>query len=302
MQEILNKIVAENKSLFGDNLDINKVNVGFTNTIYNVNDKYIVKICTRIDNEKNFKSEIDFYNANKDNKLIPKLYYASTDKTKIPYYYEVLEKVNGVSLYNVWHIFSEEQREDIIKQLCEAIKQIHSNTVPSYNWIKYMKNQFLTLYTKSYEVNIFNLEERILLNDAFSKFEKYLESNDFVLIHNDLHFDNIIISNGKIKLIDFERAMFAPRDFELDILYRMIRKPWKFASEDNEQYTNSSQYSNIMKYIEKYYPELVNVPNLYQRLVIYDMVYFLEQLVENPESDELKEDVMSACKTVILKD
>ena len=36
------------------------------------------------------------------------------------------------------------------------------------------------------------------------------------------------MNDGIIKIIDFERLMYALRDFELDILYRMIRKPWKF--------------------------------------------------------------------------
>lgn len=302
MQEIINKIIRQNPSLFGTNPIIEKINVGFTNTIYKINDSFIIKICTNNDNEKNFIKEIEFYKANQDNDLIPKLYYSSTDKQDIPYFYEIIEKVNGVSLYNVWHTFSEEQREDVIRQLCEAMKQIHGNVGSAYDWVKDMKEQFSSLYTNAKELNIFNEEEQKLLNYAFSKFEKYLESNDFVLIHNDLHFDNIFINDGKIKIIDFERSMFAPRDFELDILYRMVRKPWKFASEETEQYTDSSHYSNIMVYIKKYYPELVNVPNLYQRLAIYDMVYFLEQLVKHPELEELKNDVLFGAKIVALKD
>ena len=182
------------------------------------------------------------------------------------------------------------------------MKQIHGNVSSAYDWVKDIKEQFSSLYTNAKELNIFNEEEQKLLNYAFSKFEKYLESNDFVLIHNDLHFDNIFINDGKIKIIDFERSMFAPRDFELDILYRMVRKPWKFASEETEQYTDSSHYSNIMVYIKKYYPELVNVPNLYQRLAVYDMVYFLEQLVKHPELGELKNDVIFGAKIVALKD
>lgn len=302
MQEIINKIIRQNSSLFGSNPIIEKINVGFTNTIYKINDSFIIKICTNSDNENNFTKEIKFYKANKDNDLIPKLYYSSVDKQDIPYFYEIIEKVDGVSLYNVWHTFSEEEREDVIKKLCEAMKQMHSNSSSAYDWIKDIKEQFSSLYTKANALNIFNEEEQKLLNYAFSKFEKYLESDDFVLIHNDLHFDNIFINDGKIKIIDFERSMFAPRDFELDILYRMIRKPWKFASEETEQYTDSSHYSNIMIYIEKYYPELVNIPNLYQRLAIYDMVYFLKQLVKHPELEELKNDVIFGAKIVALKD
>ena len=82
--------------------------------------------------------------------------------------------------------------------------------------------------------------------------------------------------------------MYAPRDFELDIFYRMIRKPWKFASEETEEYTEVGQYSNVMSYVNKYYPEIANTPNLYERLGIYDIVYFLTQLVRHPELDELK--------------
>ena len=110
MQEIIDKIIQQNSALFGIDPNIEKINVGFTSTIYNINDTFIVKICTNQNNEEKFKKEIDFYNTNKENKLIPKLYYSSIDKKEIPYFYEILEKVKGVSLYNVWHTFSEEQR------------------------------------------------------------------------------------------------------------------------------------------------------------------------------------------------
>ena len=302
MKKIINTILKQNTTLFGIDPKVEKIRVGFTNTIYRINDSFIVKICTDNNNEKEFTKEIAFYRANKENSLIPKLYYSSIDKQDVPYFYEIVEKVDGVSLYNIWHTFNEEQREEVIKQLCIAMKQIHRNTGESYDWSKKIKNQFALLYKKSQELNIFNEKEQKLLDYAYSKFERYLESDDFVLIHNDLHFDNIFFNNGKIKLIDFERSMYAPRDFELDILYRMIRKPWKFASEETEQYTDSGDYSNIMLYIEKYYPELIDVPNLYQRLAIYDMVYFLEQLAEHPGLKELKCDVILGAKTVALKD
>ena len=206
-----------------------------------------------------------------------------------------------MSLYNVWHTYTEKQRENIIKQLCDAMKQMHNIKGRRYNWPEYMKKKFNLLYEQAKKLNIFNDEEQGLLNQAYSNFDKYLESNEFVLVHNDLHFDNILVDNGNIKIIDFERSMYAPRDFELDIFYRMIRKPWKFASEETEKYTEISQYSNIMLYVNKYYPELINTPNLHERLRIYDMVYFLEQLIEHPELDELKNDVLIATNGVESK-
>lgn len=215
VKNIINTILKQNTNLFGINPKIEKINVGFTNTIYNINDSFIVKICTNINNEIKFQKEIDFYKTNRENNLIPKLYYSNTDKKDIPYFYEIIEKVDGVSLYNVWHTFSEKQMEEIIKQLCIAMKSIHSNIGESYDWTKEISDSFASLYEKAKKLNIFNQEELKLLDYAYAKFEKYLASNDFVLIHNDLHFDNILFSDGKIKLIDFERSMYAPRDFEL---------------------------------------------------------------------------------------
>lgn len=299
MQKVINNIVKKNEKIFGDNPKIDKVNVGFTNIIYIINDKYIVKICSDINNEEKFRKEINFYNSNKNNNLIPKLYLADIDKDVIPYMYEILEKVEGVSLYNVWHLLNEMQREEIIKQLCEAMKQFHSNIGECYDWTEKNRKLFLDYYNKAKQLNLFNKEEQNIINNAYSKFDKYLKSDKFVLIHNDLHFDNIIYNYGKIKLIDFERSIYAPKDFELGILYRMIRKPWKFASEETEEYTKLSDYENIMAYIEKYYPELISIDNLYKRLGIYDVIYYLKHYIHNPSITELKEDILKASKIVI---
>lgn len=65
IEKIINIIIEKNKNLFGDNLSVKKINVGFTNTVYNINDSFIVKICSNINNENEFKKEIDFYKANK---------------------------------------------------------------------------------------------------------------------------------------------------------------------------------------------------------------------------------------------
>lgn len=241
---------------------------------------------------------ISIWNAT--NNLIPKLFYSNTEKTDIPYFYEILEKVEGLTLYNVWHTFSEEQREDIIRQLCDAMKQMHSNIGEKYDWIQYNKDKFNSFLRRQRNKGLLNEEEIEIINSAYSLFDKYLESDEFVLIHNDLHFDNILVNNGKIKVIDFERSMYAPKDFELHILYYMIRQPWKHASEECEKYTKVEDYKNIMSYIEKYYPEIINTPNLYKRLAIYDLIYEFSHFVKFPNHyDELKKAVIATAKRII---
>lgn len=298
MEEILDTILNENELLFGQYKELHKISIGFTNTIFSVDNKYIIKVCTNIDNEEKFIKEINFYNSNKKSSLIPKLYLSSIDKTNIPYMYEILEKVDGVTLYDVWHTLNEKEREEIIKQLCEAMKQFHSNVGGKFDWSKKTTELFITVYSKAKLLNVFNGEELELIKVALAKFPELLKSDEFVLVHNDLHFDNIFYKDGKVKLIDFERSVYAPKDFELDIIYRMIRKPWKFASEENEKYTKLSDYENIMRYIEKYYPELINIDNLYERLAIYDMIYYLKQYINNSSITELKEDILNAALIV----
>ena len=42
--EIIDKILQQNSSLFNRNPKINKVDIGLTNTKYNVNDLYIIQV------------------------------------------------------------------------------------------------------------------------------------------------------------------------------------------------------------------------------------------------------------------
>lgn len=299
MEQYIRQIIKKYNDLFDENTSVEKVNIGFTNLIYILDKKFILKICSNYENEKEFKNEINFYNKNEGNNLIPKLYYYDDSKKDIPYIYEIVEKVEGGSLYNVWHLLSEDERKNVTKQLCVAMKFFHSNIGKPFCWEDYITNKFLKLYKKAKESNIFSVEEQQLIEDAIPLFSKFLLSNKFVLVHNDLHFDNVIYKDGNIKLIDFERAIIAPKDFELDILYRMVRMPWKFASEETEKFVKKEDYSNIMGYIKEFYPELINIPNLYERLGIYDMLYFIDQYVEHPEYDDLKEPIIDGAKLVL---
>lgn len=298
MQKIIKIILKQNLQLFGNDCKIKKINVGFTNSIFLVNDLYVIKICTNRDNEDNFKNEINFYRSNLKNDLCPKLFVFDISKKNVPFFYEIIEKIDGVSLFNVWHTFSEIEREKIIKQLCEAMRMIHSNKSKEQNfdWNCFLQKKFMQIYSQINKLNIFTEMEKGLIENAYSKLPIYLKKEEFVLVHNDLHFDNIFYKDGKIKIIDFERSIYAPKDFELDILYRMIKKPWKFASEETEQYINLKDYANIKSYIDKYYPELTNGKFLSQRLAIYDMIYYLGQLIEYPNSEELRNDVILVTK------
>ena len=110
-----------------------------------------------------------------------------------------------------------------------------------------------------------------------------------------------MIDNDTIKIIDFERAMYAPKDYELHIINYMVQQPWKHANEECEQYTKKDDYKNIFNYIKDFYPEIINTPYLEKRLSIYTMLYELDHLVRfYPKYyDELKSAVFNAVKSIL---
>ena len=297
-KDIIYNILRINRNIFGNVKCIEKINIGFTNIVYSINDLYILKICNEINNETNFINEIEFYKKNQIGDFIPKLVYSSVDKKEVPYMYEITEKIHGASLYSIWHTFNEETKEEIIKKVCIFMKLLHNKKGQAYHFGEYMRENFIKSYIDIKEKNIFNNVEKEILEQAYNKFDEYLKLEDVVLVHNDLHFDNIILQGNDIKIIDFERSMYAPKDYELDIIYRMTKNPLKYASDIDATHIKAEDYKNIIKYIKKYYTELFNVRYLNKRLAIYDIVYNLKLLKRYPHVNELKNSIISRSKFI----
>lgn len=298
MDEELKKVLTANSDILVDK-NINHINVGFTNTIYSVNDQFIIKICTDLNNEKNMEKEINFYLKNENNSLIPKLYRYDLSKNIIPFYYEIIEKLPGSSLYDLWHTFSDGERENIIAQICDVMRMFHRVEGDKIDWNKYLKELYLDNLHQVKKLNVFSSEEIKLLDKAYDEFDKYLKVEKSYLVHNDIHFDNIIYNAGQIKIIDFERSIYAPIDFELDIFLRMVNNPQKFASEEIEKYVQKKDYSQIETWLKKYYPEIFSVSYLDERLAIYDIIYYLNSIIDYPHLESLKINVLQSLKKLL---
>ena len=54
--------------------EIKKLNIGFTNEVYSIDNESILKVCINDSNEKRFFNEKDFYLKNTNNNYIPKLF------------------------------------------------------------------------------------------------------------------------------------------------------------------------------------------------------------------------------------
>lgn len=253
---------------------------GFTNTIYQVGN-YIVRICTNKNNEDRFKKEIDFYNNNKDNNNMPRIYVGDISKEVIPYYYEVIEKIEGNTLYDVWYNLNKEEREDIIIKLINVLKTIHCKEVNEYDFNLYIKKQISTLIEEC------NLDNEFI--ELLAKCDIYFKDNNFGLIHGDLHFDNIICNANEIKLLDFERVECAPIDYDFKLLSAYSNVPWLWASSKNDMLTIEDDYKDLIEMIINNYEELRDIPYIHERLEIYSIIELLNNYKNTKNIDRLEE-------------
>ena len=115
----------------------------------------------------------------------------------------------------------------------------------------------------------FKIKDYDMILESIDKYDEYLSDNKFALIHNDLHFDNVIYNNGKLTIIDFNDSIQAPIDFEFRLLYMCQEQPWKWADIEMDPYQKPEDYKNIWNYIKKYYKELNEIKFLEQRMIIY---------------------------------
>lgn len=293
MDTYLKKVVDDNAKIFKNIKNISKINAGFTNSVYSADDKYIIKICNNKKNEMNFKNEIEFYKNNIGNKYIPKLYSFYISNTADDFSYEIIEKIDGKSLYFVWHELDESKREQVVKEIVSMMKSFHSIKGKSYDWGLYIKEKLEQNFKKCFDLELFSKDEKNLAGQLLKSITPYLESSNFRLVHSDIHFDNIIYCNdGQIKIIDFETSLYAPIDYELDIFLRMCNNPLKYASEEAENLVKIEDYKNIEKYFKEYYPEIYKIDNFEIRHEIYNLEANLRLLPRFPENNDLKKIVV----------
>lgn len=276
---IIQKIIDNNEILKGK--QFKPITAGFTNTIYSV-DNYIIRICTDSKNEKRFENEINFYQENADNKGIPKLYAGDISKSIVPFYYEIIEKVSGETLYELWYKLSDIERRKVIIQMINILRPFHSKEVKDYDFLEIIKTKLLSLKEKC------NLDDE-LVNDLLNMCYKYFKENKFGLIHGDLHFDNFIFDGINLHLLDFERCIVAPIDYEFRILNTCKIVPWLWASAKTDMLTVELDYQNLMNMVLENYKELNEIPYINERLEFYSIIELLENYKNTGSKERLEE-------------
>jgi aminoglycoside phosphotransferase (APT) family kinase protein len=278
--------------------EIKKIEIGFTNKVYSINEKYILKVCEDITNENNFEWEVYFYKSFKTKIPVPEVIIY--DKTKRIYNknYMIYKKIQGDNLYFKWHLMNNFERKKIIQQLCEILKKINKFQIKeSINWKTKIENDIHKSITEITNKKILNNKEIWSINQFIEKNINVLNEQKIALVYWDAHFDNIIVNKNKIVgILDFERTELASIDLVLDIIQRMIEYPKKYMSKYTEKYAKKEDYSQLMVWFKEFYPELFKFKNMNIRLKLYAIKHDLDTLVWYPKSKETKEMIRKTIK------
>jgi len=276
-----------------------KIEIGFTNKVYSINDLYILKVCENADNEESFLREEFFYDFFKKQLPVPRIVVFDDTKKIYNKFYVIYKKIQGDNLYSKWHLMTNIDRKEIVRQLCGFLKLINQapsdlfvkkfSISPNINWREKIISQINEPLKKVDK-------QKLISHDFVQLIKKYVKMNQhcldeqkIALVYWDTHFDNILVKDNLIVgILDFERTELASIDFVLDIINKMMEFPKKYMSEAFEQYARKEDYAQLQSWFKEFYPELFLFKNLETRFSLYALENDLRVLLDWPNSDELK--------------
>lgn len=275
--ELIQKILKQENIKY-DKLE--KSTSGFTNVVFFVDENYVIKIVAENTKPEKLEKEIGFY---KSVKLegVPK-YVASGTVEGVAYL--IIEKLKGQSLYSIWHMLEQVERENIVKQICEILNNFHKVSfefLPQKNITTNWQQKWIDSFNKNISIlKDKNFDVKFLEEFTKTKLPLIMEEQKLSLVYNDAHFDNFLLCDGVVKLIDFDRVMYGSVDYELLIIKSMLDAPHKFASEVDEPNVNPEHYVGIWNTLKTLCPTMFNFKYIDERLFIYQFVYNLGNAYE----------------------
>ena len=274
MEEILNTVIKKNSFLNG--LPVKQFTGGWVNHTYLIGDKYVVKI------EKDLDVLIH------QPKIIEKLLSAGAKVPRVFDYgtvngksYLLMEKIPGRKLSESWPSFDPGLKEQFIIQIVGQLKIFHSIHFDRYS-LRSLNREFDNFKDFLKSLTDFGIIDESKLDDTTAKnlslLKTYYQDHDHVLdetgtavlVHNDMHFENVMYENDKVTgIIDFDLTRQAPRDYELWHMIDFFNKPDRYVEEQTKSIYESYVGDGDIQLLKKYYPELFSHEHLPERLRLY---------------------------------
>jgi aminoglycoside phosphotransferase len=296
LQEIDSKIIqfAISKNKLGL-LEANRFSSGVVNRVYNLGNKYALKIegDGGVPGEPILKPAVELTEKllAKGAKIPRILDYDTVEGTD----YILMEMIPGNNLSYDWMSFPDILKEKLIAQLAEQLQIWHSIyfekyciTIKSQKSFDNLQPAIERLSVK--EINGIKKDKlpkeflpsvEVLENFYHANIASLSETSTAVLVHQDIHLENIFCVGDKLTgIIDLDWTSQAPRDYELWKILDTFHAPKYTVEEKLEHLYEGYQMTKELNWLKKYYPALFTVPNLTNRIRLYYLDSLLETVID----------------------
>jgi aminoglycoside phosphotransferase (APT) family kinase protein len=285
---------------------IDKIEIGFSNDVYSIDDRYILKVGKSEEDDQYLLRDIYLCNLLADRVPAPRIIYSDVSRTLLDRVFMIYHKIPGNNLYSRWHLLEVDQRRELTRQICSFLRRINETPYEGFarefgidieqSWHDRMKGWIDGRLDKVTELGLLPAETLARTRTFLDENLAVLRQEKMALTYHDPHFDNIIVSDDDTRIagvLDFERTDILSIDFVLDLVRRMVNQPGKYASEESEPFTRMEHYSELMEWYEEFYPEGFAFEDLDKRLDIYTIEHSLAEIFYYPEVPAAREELLT---------
>lgn len=279
--------------------EMEEISYGYTNKIYSINGKYILKVCVNENNYKNFQRASEFCKKYYGIINCPRIVYSCLD-VENKNMWQIEEMAKGVNLSFKWGKLTAQEKDDVINKICESLRQIHSIPIEDVFEKNFSSSDWKEKFRKDIAKKIASLEKKGLnYEELYNRIKRYVEYNvddlnetNFKICHTDMHFDNILIDDeNNITILDYDRLRISSLDYELNIFNIMEKTPSLVVNSEVREKIKKDEYSNILSMLSSKYKEMSDFKHLETRLNIYALKQYLGLLGIVKEKDVILDEL-----------
>lgn len=270
--------------------DLKSITGSFAKQIFFINQELLLRV-----SETSMASEQEKFRRIATLNFVPKIVHTGTLQREAgPIYYTLLTLLPGDDFVNVYPGTIEAQQRQLGKSIAEFLDKLHEFTGTQYDIGLYVAalprfsgtwreghQQYWELLRQASEKLCLQPESVRVFERAYCFLQSSAAALDFQtgpkLLHNDFHPKNILLSNGEFSgVIDWECSQFGEADFELCHLIHWCLYP-------------PQSDINFRPFLRAFFaasPQCARVPNLAQRLTIYQIEHEIQQIIWNASAAE----------------
>jgi len=270
--------------------DLKSITGSFGKQIFFINQELLLRV-----SETSMTPEQEKFRRVATLNFVPKMIHTGTlEREAGSTYYTLLTLLPGDDFVNVYQETTEAQQKQLGKNIAEFLDELQQFNGTLYDIGLYVAAlpHFSGTWREGHQ-NYWELlrqasEKLCLKPDSVKVFERafrFLQASvaalDFQtgpkLLHNDFHPKNILLSNGEFSgVIDWECSQFGEADFELCHLIHWCLYPPQ----------PDMDFRTFLRAFFAASPTCARVPNLAQRLSIYQIEHEIQQIIWNASAAE----------------